>query len=209
MLTRRRSGGFTLMELMIGLGIALLLLTGLIMAFTSSTKTTSDTLKRVRQTQDLRGAMAAMVRDLRRAGYWAGAASASGSGAAYSNPFAAIDASTAGCISFRYDRDGNGSAGAGENFGYRLNGGAIESMIAGDASNCAAAGNTWEALTDAKVNVVTVLAFTLGEESVSAGAGRIVVRQVAIQMEGNVAGNTATKQQLAETVRIRNDQYTP
>lgn len=209
MLSRRHARGFTLMEVLVGAGIALLVVTGLILAFTASTKSTSDTLRRVKQTQDLRGAMAMMVRDVRRAGYWANAVSGSGAGAGYSNPFGAIDSAMPGCLSFRYDRDGDGAAGASENFGYRLNAGAVEAMTAGDASNCAAAGNTWEALTDAKVNTVSALAFAVTEESASAGTGTIVVRTVEIRLEGNVAGSSAAKQQLVESVRIRNDLYRP
>lgn len=199
----RHCRGFTLMELIVGVGIALLVLTGLIMAFTSNTKTSSETLQRVRQSQDLRGAMGMMVRDLRRAGYWAQAPSGSGAGAAYSNPFATIDAATAGCISFRYDRDSDGSASASENFGFRLNGGAVETMTAGDASNCTAAGNTWEAITDAKVNPVTELAFTLNEEETAS----IVVRSVDISLKGHLAADAKSTQALTETVRIRNDLY--
>lgn len=210
LIARRSCGGFTLMELLFGVGIALLLLTGLIMTFTSSTKTSSDTLKRVRQGADLRGAMAMMVRDLRRAGYWAGATSGSGAGAAYNNPFAAIDTATAGCISYRYDHNADGSLGAPENFGFRVSAGAIEAMTGGDAADCAAAGNTWEAITDSKVHLVTALTFELSEEPAAvSGGGQIVVRQVEIKLAGQLAGDAGAKQQLAETVRIRNDLFRP
>jgi prepilin peptidase dependent protein B len=207
---RARNRGITLMELLIGTGIALLLLTGLIMAFTSSTKTSSDTLKRVRQSADLRGAMGLIVKDLRRAGYWGNATSGSGAGSGWSNPFGAIDTATPGCISFRYDRDGDGALGAAENFGFRLNAGAVESMTAGDAANCAAGGNTWEAMTDPKASVVTVLTFQLYEEAVAvSGGGQVVVRTVEIALTGQPVNDASGTQQLAETVRIRNDLFRP
>lgn len=207
--TMRRQRGFTLGELMIGVALALFLLSGLILTFTSTTKSSVDTLRAAKGSQDLRGAMMMMARDLRRAGYWANAASMTGSPATV-NPFATLNTAAAGCVLFAYDQNGNGTLDVGESFGYRLNGGAIEARTAGAADDCAAATNSWEALTDAKVNAINTLTFTLAELAAPiTGGGNMIVRQVTIDAAAQLARDAAVKQTFTETVRIRNDVYRP
>ncbi len=205
----RSQCGFTLAEMMIGVVIALFLLSGLILSFTATTKSSSDTLRAAKGAQDLRGAMMMMARDLRRAGYWANAASMTGSPATV-NPFAALNTATAGCVLFAYDQNSNGTLDANESFGYRLKSGAIEARTAGATDDCAAAANTWEALTDAKVNTVNTLTFTLAELAAPVtGGGNMMVRQVTIDTAAQLARDAAVKQTFTETVRIRNDVFRP
>ena len=205
----RRMHGFTLAEMMVGVAISLFLLTGLILAFTSASKSSSDTLRLLKGSQDLRGAMLLMGRDVRRAGYWANATTMVGSKTTV-NPFAAINTAVAGCILFSYDQNSNGALDAAESFGYRLKNGVIEARTGGSTDDCNGAGNTWEALTEPNVNQVTALAFGLSEKAAAiSGGGQMIVREVVIDAAAQLTRDASVKQTFSETIRIRNDAYRP
>ena len=204
-----RMRGFTLTEMMIGVAISLFLLTGLLMAVTTATKSSSDTLGAVKGAQDLRGAMLMIGRDLRRAGYWASATGMVGDNTVV-NPFGVVNTAVAGCILFSYDRNDNGVRDAAESFGYRLNNGVIEARTAGASDDCTGGGHTWEALTDAKVNTVSALTFTQAEKSAAiTGGGQMVVREVSVDAAAALTRDASVKQSFTETIRVRNDLYRP
>lgn len=68
--------GFSLVELMIGLTLGLIIISGVLGIFSNTVKNQSDNLKMSRLNQELRAVMDVMARDIRRAGYWAPAADA-------------------------------------------------------------------------------------------------------------------------------------
>ncbi len=70
------SGGFSLVELMIGITLGLIIISGVLGVFSSTVKNQSDNLKMSRLNQELRAVMDVMARDIRRAGYWGLAADA-------------------------------------------------------------------------------------------------------------------------------------
>lgn len=186
MLNRRRlrpvpaSRGFTLIELMIAL-VASLVVVGSVLAFTvQSTRTSAQSIQYSRLTQDMRGAMALVSRELRRAGYNVNAIQQVGPGvttAAYSallldDP----DADGIGsCVMFGYDTlDLGGTADstpgtlttaeANEWRGFRrvvVNGrGVLEVRTGGTGVGAGCAGNhTWTAITDPAA--IDVTAFEL------------------------------------------------
>lgn len=69
-------GGFGLVELMIGLTLGLIIISGVLGIFSNTVKNQSDNLKISRLNQELRAIMDVMTRDIRRAGYWTLAADA-------------------------------------------------------------------------------------------------------------------------------------
>lgn len=117
MASRRRSRGFTLVEMMVAMVLGIILtgaVTGLVV---STMSTTNSTVQNMRVTEESRAVTEIMTRELRRVRYDANALSRVGSGTT-GTTFAAITPTTVNvasdCIKYSYDADGNGAASAGE-----------------------------------------------------------------------------------------------
>jgi prepilin peptidase dependent protein B len=155
---RRRSSqcGFTLTELMVGLTVGSLVLSGTTAMYLMTARAAGENIRHARLNQELRAAMEIMQQDIRRAGYWALPEVADPA----ENPFqsrigdieydlrtgAAIDEPAASCLTYAYDLNANarigfcdGCASIGppfeddaydrtnmEMFGFRLRGGSIQ-----------------------------------------------------------------------------------
>ncbi len=150
-----RQQGMTLVELLIGLAIGLLVLAVVGTAFINVIRSSDDTLSSIKLNQEVRGLMGFMASDIRRAGYWENAATASiDSTIAYDNPLTNRDSATGdvtdiwihddgSCLMYSFDRgvDGDGDGDleywsdgqAQPLIGYRLNDeGQIEGTIPGE-----------------------------------------------------------------------------
>lgn len=199
--------GLSLIELLIGVAIALFI------AATGSTllvghlRENRALLLETRLTQDLRTAADVITRDLRRAGYWGNA----GTGA---NPYAALAPATAAsdAVSLRYSMDPteNNIVDSNEQFGFRLRGGAIELQLG--------AGN-WQALTDA--GTLTVTAFSVGPEvqdlslasfcATPCAAGSTTcpphqqVRNLAVAITAVLVSDNRVVRSVRSNARVRND----
>ena len=199
--------GLSLIELLIGVAIALFI------AATGSTllvghlRENRALLLETRLTQDLRTAVDVITRDLRRAGYWGNA----GTGA---NPYAALAPATAAsdAVSLRYSMDPteNNIVDSNEQFGFRLRGGAIELQLG--------AGN-WQALTDA--GTLTVTAFSVGPEvqdlslasfcATPCAAGSTTcpphqqVRNLAVAITAVLVSDNRVVRSVRSNARVRND----
>lgn len=216
-----RQRGISLIEIMVSLSVGILLLLGLTSFMSSTLINNADSVKTTQFNQEIRAAMTLMVRDIRRAGAWGspsyatGALSGVGVGLTYSNPFAAVDTTTSGCILYRYDKNNNATLDTGEYLGFRLNGGAIQMLV-----NATLAGSTcdtsdgWTALTNnANVNI-TALSFAETDSAPvytnGTGSGPYVkVRYIKITMTAQSASDAKIKQTLEETVRLQNDLFSP
>ncbi|MEP7101321.1 MAG: prepilin-type N-terminal cleavage/methylation domain-containing protein [Burkholderiales bacterium] len=217
-MTRTRAQhGLSLVELMVGIVIALLIAAAGVTLLTSHLRENRSLLLEARLMQDLRTAADLVTRDLRRAGYW-GAASdgvwASGSGAIATNPYAAVAPATAAsdAVSFRYSRDAteNNAVDGNEQFGFRLRTGAIEIQLG--------AGN-WQALTDAGTLKVTAFSVTPSVQELSLEAfcskpcptgssacpPRQQVRSFALVISGQLVGDASVARTVRSSVRLRND----
>jgi len=120
MASRRRSRGFTLVEMMVAMVLGIILtgaVTGLVV---STMSTTNSTVQNMRVTEEARAVTEIMTRELRRARYNAKALNSVGSGSTPTT-WAAITPSTVNvasdCIKYAYDENGDGLASAGE---YRM-----------------------------------------------------------------------------------------
>ncbi|MCK9468335.1 MAG: prepilin-type N-terminal cleavage/methylation domain-containing protein [Porticoccaceae bacterium] len=171
--SRPCQAGISLVELMVGMTISLVLLTAALSAFLNLSTAAVSALQAARLNQQLRAAMELMTKELQRSGYinWRATwelTDANGDGKVDIRDFylvvtplmremgsITIDANGS-CILYSYDidRDGGKSTNDFENFGFRLNDGAIQIKTAG-AHACDSSG--WQALTDATVTVTELL----------------------------------------------------
>lgn len=212
-----RSRGMSMVELLVGTAVGLFVAAAGTTLVTDNLRENRRLLLEARLTQDLRTAADLVSRDLRRAGFWAAAASGvrgdDGSATA-SNPYAAISPTGAAsdAVRFRYSRDAteNGSVDANEQFGFRLRAGAVELQL-GDGN--------WQALTDTGTLTVTTFRLEPRVEEVSLAAfctepcaagsttcpPRQLVRSYEIALAGRATADAATTRSLRSHVRLRND----
>ena len=214
MAAARAQRGMSIVELMIGVAIALFILATGTTLFAANLRESRSLLVEARLMQDLRSAADLIARDLRRAGHW-GAASdgvwADGATGVAANPYLAVapGAAASNAVSFRYSRDAseNGLVDANEQFGYRLRAGVIEMQLG--------AGN-WQALTDAGTLSVTEFSVTPTTEDIDLQAfcgrpcsvgtcPRQQVRSLGVVVTGQQAGDAAVTRSVQSAVRLRND----
>ena len=161
--------GYTLLELMIGLGIGAFLLSSSVYMYSIFVKSSYDLLAATRLDHELRTSMTLMLQDIRRAGYSAATIGDIKSGA-NNNPFmaAGVDLSVpvSTCVLFSYDRNSDGvlpalnSGASDERYGYRLSAATLQTRDESDISFSCNAG-TWHDLTNNSLVEITNLAFTL------------------------------------------------
>ena len=212
----RRCRGLSLVELLVGTAVGLLIVAVGSTFVCQQVRENRALSIETRLMQDLRTAADIVSRDLRRAGYWANAASgvaADGAAAGAPNPYAALTPETAASdtVRLRYSRDAveNDSIDANEQFGFRLHNGAIELQL-GDAN--------WQALTDA--TTLTVTAFSIEphieesspesfcEQDCAAGSTTCPPRQQVKTFAVRVAGRSSVDATVTRAVwgqaRVRN-----
>ncbi|WP_081687040.1 prepilin-type N-terminal cleavage/methylation domain-containing protein [Chitinilyticum litopenaei] len=171
MKTPLHPNGFTLIELMVAVAMGMLVLMALGTMLSDQIRSSQDTRRAIALNQDMREAMDLVVSDLRRAGYFAGSASAPTAASPYynisgfngkalntgtispqsltrnSNTSSAATSNT-NCILYGYDRDNDhlnpGTAAADKNrFGFALRNGVLMIHRGGNsAHNCTADNST-------------------------------------------------------------------
>ncbi|HWH80782.1 MAG TPA: hypothetical protein VNU71_00950 [Burkholderiaceae bacterium] len=213
----RRAAGLSMIELMVGVTVALFIAAGAITMFAGQLREQRALLLEARLMQDLRSAADVVTRDLRRAGYWGAAADgvwAAGATGVSTNPYAALPPSGAAsdAVALRYSRDAseNNSVDSNEQFGFRLHNGAIELQLG--AAN-------WQTLTDA--TTLTIIAFsvtpTVRDISLdsfcpapcppasSACPPHQQIRDFAVEIIGRLVAAPAVERRVHGQVRVRND----
>jgi len=201
----RRAHGVTLVELLVGLVIALVIMGGAFAAYLAIANSSRTNIRADRINVDVQAILDLMANDIRRAGYWAAPSDSN------SNPFAAIHPTSgaSSCLLYSYDENQDGSKQNSERFGFRLSGGVVQVRTAGTSdTNCN--DGTWQPLSDPNLMTVTALTFTPSTATVTAGGVTVQRRRVTIELTatGKEAADGITK--IARTVvEIRNDQRTP
>lgn len=155
----RRSWGFSLLELLVGLTIGLWILLGAGQLFTDQLASHRAHLRELRLQQELRTVMDIMVRDLRRAGHWDDALQGitpTGTTHLVDNPFAPLlieERGSLASIEYSYQRT---SVTSSNQFGFRrrLDGDGIGHIQMKNA------GGGWQPLTDPAAVNVTQLRIT-------------------------------------------------
>jgi len=199
--------GLSMIELMIGMAIALFIAAAGGTLLAGHLRENRALLLEARLTQDLRTAADVITRDLRRAGYWGHA----GTG---TNPYTAIAPAvgSSDTVSLRYSMDAseNDAVDSNEQFGFRLRGGAIELQLG--------AGN-WQTLTDA--GTLTVTTFTVTPEvqdlslasfcpsACAAGSSTCPlhqqVRSLAVAITAKLVSDARVERSVRSNVRVRSD----
>lgn len=121
---RRRQGGLSIVEFMVGIAVGLFVVGGTIKLFVDYLGSNRRMLLETRINQDLRAAADLIARDLRRGAYWRnahlGVQGQDQSVAPLVNPYRDVSFA-AGELTYSYDKDGNTAVDIGtEDFGVRL-----------------------------------------------------------------------------------------
>ena len=214
---QRLERGLSVVELLVGIVIALFIAAAASTLLASHLRENRALLLEARLMQDLRTAADLVSRDLRRAGYWGAAVDGvwvAGAGPVATNPYTALApaAAASDAASFRYSRDAveNGVVDSNEQFGFRLRNGAIEIQLG--------AGN-WQALTDAGTLTITQFSVTPTVQELSLEAfcatacatgatacpPRQQVRSLALEITGRLVADVAVTRSVRSAVRLRND----
>jgi type IV pilus assembly protein PilW len=207
--------GFSIIELMVGVTLALLIAAAAALLLASSVGENRRLLLEARLTQDLRSAIDLVARQTRRAGHWSAASTLglwSASAGAVPNPYAAMtpNAGASDALTLRYSQDTNenNAVDGTELVAFRLRNGALEAQL-GE--------HTWQALTDASTLVVTrfhiqpsIQSSTLESacacaDSETCTAPRVQVRSVEIEISGQAVNEASVQRTVRSTVRLRND----
>jgi prepilin peptidase dependent protein B len=179
MKNRHTQQGFTITELMITVTLGMSVISSILLGYLATYTSSMGTLANSRLNQEMSALMGVMIGELRRAGYFGDAASAS---TPTDNVFNAVNrtalevyddmssntqvASTGSgsCIVYSYDLDEDGVVDANELLGWRLNSNKVQVRTSGntaDPDTCATADNTWVDVTDPNFITVTALTFDL------------------------------------------------
>lgn len=202
--TYSRQKGATLVEMMVGLVIALVVLVAAGSAFMLSMRSSADLLHANRLNHTLQTSIDLITSELRRAGYW----NSSAPSAPTINPFSTITVNGE-CVLFSYDRfDSTGNPTPDgllqntEHSGFKRAGSIVQIKTSGTNSTDCNDGN-WEALTDANTVTVSGLTFTLTARCLNSSSSPASVQNsVCSSAFTTAATGTELTEQRALTVTI-------
>lgn len=180
--------GLTLIEMMIAIVIGLIVSGITITLFLTTLRANNDDMKMIRLNQEMRAIMNIMVRDLRRADYWAGTTA---------SPFEVtwLDGTSPNPITFSYDADADGVDDLDtEDFGYRWQG-------AGNAIEMLDTSNSWVELSDNEAVTINGLSFDV---ALASTVDNTAIRTVNITMSAEISTDSTVSKTITETVRLRN-----
>lgn len=221
-ISSRAESGISLIEILVSLAAGLIVLTAVVGVMTSSNQTNIDSLRMTRLNQELRAVMSLMTRDIRRASYlgdWAARVAVKADATPKENVgnFPRIQVPQADCVLYSYDVDGDATLDANENFGFRLNGGAVWRGTTVTACNAGA----WERITDPQTITISTLTFSLidteqctvfkddgvtdNNDTEGVHKGELTITLTG-ELSNKVDGATVSRT-LVEGVRPRNDDY--
>lgn len=220
--------GFSLLDLMLGITLALIILASAGALYVAHVRSSSTTLKTLRLNADLQAMMDVMTAELRRAGYWHAAAAS----APLANPFSSgmdnLDAATPACVRYSYDRDSDGQISTDERLGFKLQTVAgvksLRMKTSGPASMLCSSGN-WESLSDGAVMAVDTLVIDASASkcvnvtraqrtdsggctallaSAQSGDRLVEVRLLKVSLGAYLLADPSIRQQLESSVQLRN-----
>lgn len=219
-MARHTQHGLSLIELLIGLVVALFIAAAGTTLLVSQLRENRALLLEARLMQELRTSADLVSRNLRRSGYW-GAASTGiwtrGSTTVRANPYTALTpaAAASDAAQFHYSRDAteDHAIDGNEQFGVRLRNHVLQMQLG--------AGN-WQALTDANTLEVTTFSITPTSQTVSlqgacdkpcpatqpACGPRQEVRSLALVISARASADARVTRSLRSHIRVRNDSAT-
>lgn len=211
--------GLSLVELMIALAISLVIIAAATSIFGSTAGANSTQMKISRLNNELRAAMSAITRDMRRAGYhaWSAASLTAGDFDVSPQSLPAITTNpTTGTISVSYDLDSNGQR---NTYGFSLDAsGAIVASVGGSSARItdpAVVRITKLSVIDlspADINVSgtgsTVSSSCLNKSGVvvntTTSSRTVSVPTYQLEIAGELVSDTSIKRSVREVVRVRN-----
>lgn len=221
MVVINREKGYTLIELMIGLLVGLIVLSGVIYAFLATLLSSRDIVNSARLNAELSTLSGLIVGDVRRAGYWASTVASAAS------PFkngTDVDLAIIGtdCVLISYDRDENRTISDDERVGFKWVSAAGDSYIQRRSigsvmSHCNEdSDNHWSDLTDRNFLFITNFSVasgsapggncaTLASTACASAASRVIVRYVDIEVTAKVKGDGEWKGRFSDSVRVSNN----
>jgi prepilin peptidase dependent protein B len=226
--------GLSLLELIIGLLVGSIVVTGGLKIYSNSVADSSENIDTTALTQDLRTMLELMLHDLRRSGYVSSNPDTNADGLPdillKNNPFAPINVENSGtCIVYAYNRNSNDLVENNERFGFKLGTDTSFSppkkvlRVRRSSTSEACTSGTWENITGTEIEI-TQLNFSLNEfplnvtaaidhpsdpvqQSCSTGEKCLYIRTVTIQLSGRLKDKPKINQTLSGSIRIRNDRY--
>lgn len=232
--SKSRHLGMSLIELMVAIVMGMIVLGGVIALVVATIRTNNDNMRMTRLTQELRGAMQLITRDLRRAGFSRDALLDVGTGT-MANPFIGVDYSDADgdgfddddCLLYSYDgkpglntvADVNGTleSDGSEQHGVRYDADNLAiDYKNGSASACGDSAG-WEPMTDPKAVEITALAFGVPAgatafpdfPTVTTAGFTVTVREIQVTISGRLTDDPTVTRTIQDTVRVRNDLFEP
>jgi prepilin peptidase dependent protein B len=206
----------SLVELLVGVVVGLFIVGGASYFAVNFNAENRRLLLEARLTQDMRAAMDIMTRDLRRAGYWANAASGTNkfgsvaptttlddTGYAAITPAAASGAQSTVTYSYAKDTDDSVNANT-EQFAFALDDGVLTTTIGGSGA---------QPLTDDKTTFVEAFTVTTTEAqenitcptTCTVNCPVIYIREMTVTLTAYALADTSVRRTLKNNVRLRND----
>lgn len=229
---KRSESGYTLIELMIGVLVGLIVLSGVIYVLLITLSSSRDVLTSTRLNQDVSNLGEEIAGELRRSGYWYVSAASAAAGASTASPYVSgglddfeiVPADQ--CILYSYDRNGDMSVTDNERFGFKRetknnSDGKLVGVIrfrqsSSSMTDCSDGAGSWADMTDPNFMDVTSFAVTNLTECLSAASAATVncttttnpyigIRAVEIKLRAEAVKDTNWQASFDEIVRLRNN----
>lgn len=226
--TCSKQRGFSLIENMVGITIGLFIVTGALIFMSTITTNNRDLMIETRLIQDLRTSSDLVARDIRRAGYWAGATNGvyvpgntapipqnsyrdliPGScddptlAAAVSSP-ASTTTLTSLCYYIEQGTSDNTTSSA-ERFGFKLLNGVLYAIVAGAPAQPLSDPNT---VTITQFNLIpSPMTITLSSNCVGTPTNppQVVVRAFEVELRGHPPSDSTLVRAVRTKAKVRND----
>ncbi|MDD2761645.1 MAG: prepilin-type N-terminal cleavage/methylation domain-containing protein [Methylomonas sp.] len=169
----KKQTGFTLVEIMIALLLGLIVVGATISIYIATVNSSASTIRSTRLNHDLEAVTTLMVNDIRRAGYWAGAADNIDDDNLFTATAGTITniniLENGTCILYSYDADNDTTVDADEFYGFKLQNNTIMIRLSGSATtDCNDANDTWQNFIDNNQLTITTLRFSFAPIDVNA-----------------------------------------
>lgn len=214
-----RQQGFTLVELMVGMLVGLIVLSGVLYTLIVTIKSSRDILYSARLNQELAAITSVITGDIRRAGHWI-------QGTATTTPYTEMRTDfhvvSNACVLYSYDEDQDSLIQDDEYRGVRFQGNDLWLKVSGDTTNAnnmtdCSVGN-WQRISDENFMTITAATFTDSSlckvNDVTAACPASVstnevasVREVTMAITAQVNNDNAWQASIEESIKIRNNFY--
>ena len=217
-----RQTGFSLMEVIISMGLSLFVTAAMVALMSNSMGNAARVINMTKLSDDLRSTMQLMTRDVRRSSYNANAIMCygnddCGTDGSVTLPADIVISDDAGCFTFLLDRNHDGNSITDAPGGFRRvvenNVGYIQMWTGTGAANCAADPDAdgWQAVTDLTTMNITAFnvdnALSYDQEIFNDGVTTITqrVRKLRLAIRGELIIASGVNRRIEDVISVRND----